>query len=367
MARVVVVGAGVVGLACAVELAAHKHEVTLIERRGRVGQEISARSSEVVHAGLYYPPGWLKTRTCVEGRTLLYEYCRTRGVAHRQLGKLVVAVEESERGRLEALYFRALENGASDVKVLDAEQVRALEPEVRAVLGLLSPSTGIVDVPGLVEALRREARELGVQLVLQHTVSRIESGSELRIVARGERGDELSLSADWTVNAAGLSADRVARLSGLDIDAHGLRIKPCKGDYLTLAPQLRGLTQRLVYPLAPDGFLGIHLTHSLSGALRVGPDCTFVSEPSYEVSPHKAPAFADALSRFLPRVAAHHLTPAYAGVRPKLAGAGEPDRDFVCEVFPAAPRVVQLVGIESPGLTAALSLAREVATRIAAE
>jgi L-2-hydroxyglutarate oxidase LhgO len=367
MAKVVVIGAGVVGLACAVKLATDKHQVTLIERRARVGQETSSRSSEVVHAGLYYPPGWLKARTCVEGKELLYEYCRTRGVAHKKLGKLVVAVAESERGRLEALYFRGAENGNRDLRLLERDELCALEPEVRGVLALSSPSTGIVDAQGLIEALRREARELGVQLVLQHSVTRIESGMELAIVARGERGDELALKADWAVNAAGLAADRVAQLSGLDIDAERLRIKPCKGDYFTLSPELKGLTTRLVYPLAHDGSLGIHLTHSLSGALRAGPDCTYVTKPSFEVSPHKAPLFAEALARFLPRVGAHQLTPAYAGVRAKLAGEGEEERDFVCDVFAAAPRVVQLVGIESPGLTAALALAREVATRIAAE
>jgi L-2-hydroxyglutarate oxidase LhgO len=366
MARVVVIGAGVVGLACAARLAEQGHAVTLVERHGRVGQETSSRSSEVVHAGLYNPTGWLKTLTCVEGRELLYAYCAARGVAHRKIGKLVVAVDESEREALTWLYFRARENAVSDVRLVERDELAELEPEVRGVLGLLSPSTGIVDAYGLMESLRRDALGHGARIVLQHVVTAIGSGTRPHVHARGERGDTEELAADWVVNSAGLAADHIAALSGVDVEEARLHIKPCKGDYFTLAPELKGLTQRLVYPLAQEQSLGIHITHSLSGALRAGPDASYVAVPSYEVSPHKAAMFAEALARFLPRVEAHQLTPAYAGVRAKLAGPGEQARDFVCEVLPEAPRVVQLVGIESPGLTAALSLARLVAEHIAA-
>jgi L-2-hydroxyglutarate oxidase LhgO len=363
-AEIAVVGAGVVGLACAARLAQAGHTVYLLERHGRIGQETSSRNSEVIHAGLYYPKGSLKALTCVEGRQRLLAWATARGVALRMVGKVVVATSQAQLPALEALLRKGLANDAGALRVLDAAEVHALEPRVRAVAGLWSPESGILDSHGFMESLRKEALDHGAVVAHNTELERVESGERLTLHTRDARGEHAVLEVDWLVNSAGLRADHVAALTGVDVTARELRLYPCRGDYFALSPRLRGAVSHLVYPMPEAAGLGIHLTMDLSGALRAGPDTTYVDAPDYEVGAHKASAFAEAIRRYLPDVDDDDLSPAYAGVRPKLQGPGHAVRDFVCEVYPEAPRVVQLVGIESPGLTAALALAERVFQRI---
>jgi L-2-hydroxyglutarate oxidase LhgO len=364
-ADVVVVGAGVVGLACAAALARSGREVVVLERREAVAREVTSRSSEVIHAGLYYPTGSLKARHCVRGRELLYARCAARGVPHRRLGKLVVACDAAEAGALERLAANARANGVRDLELLDARGAAALEPDLRVHAALLSPATGIVDAHALADDLLAEAEAAGARLVTRAEVRGVATqGDRFRLEVRDADGRGTELDARGLVNAAGLAADRIAARLGVDVEARGWRIHPCKGDYFALAPAASITLKRLVYPLpAADGALGVHATLDLGGRIRFGPDAEYVAEPRYDVDAAKAEAFAAAVSRYLPGVRREWLTPDYAGVRPRLGAPGEAPRDFVVEAAP--PGAVHLVGIDSPGLTAALSLAEEVCALLA--
>jgi L-2-hydroxyglutarate oxidase LhgO len=359
---VAVIGAGVVGLACAAALARAGHEVLLIERHEGPARETTSRSSGVIHAGIYYAPGSLKAETCVEGRRLLYERCARERLPHRRTGKLIVAADAVEAERLEALYARGVRNGAGALELLDAGQVRRLEPRVRAFAGLLSPESGIVCAHALAASYAREAEAHGATLVYRTALEGLApAGDGWRLETRGP-GGPWSLHAGHVVNAAGLASDAVAALAGLDVDAMGLRLRPCKGDYFTLAPRLGAITRRLVYPVPSGAGLGIHVTMDLAGRYRAGPDAGYVDRPRYDVDASKARRFGAALRRYLPDVRDLDLTPDCAGVRPKLAGPGEAPRDFVLTEDP--PGVVHLIGIESPGITSAGALARRVVTRL---
>lgn len=360
---VAVIGAGVVGLACAARLAKAGRSVVVLERHGSAGQETSSRNSGVIHAGLYYPAGSLKAATCVEGRELLYARCHKHGVPHRKTGKLLVATDAAETAKLQAILARGIENGAGALRMLDASEVSRLEPRVRAVAGLLSPETGIVDAHGLMDSYKAEATAHGAEIAWATSVETLERrGAAWRVVTRGTDGAPFALEAAWVVNAAGLAADRMAALAGLDVDALGLRLHPCKGDYFALAPRLRGIASRLIYPVPVQAGLGIHITLDLGGKLAAGPDTEYVDRARYDIDPAKAAAFGAAIRRYLPEVRDEDLTPDYAGVRPKLQGPGQDFRDFVIEEASAhgAPCLVNLIGIESPGLTASESIARRV-------
>jgi L-2-hydroxyglutarate oxidase LhgO len=361
----VVVGAGVVGLACAAALARRGAEVIVLERNARPGEETSSRHSGVIHAGLYYPLCSLKARLCVSGRERLYARCAARGIAHRRTGKLVVARTEAEVTRLEAIAARAGANGAGEVELWDAGTVSERARGVRAVAGLYSPETGIVDAHGLVADLASELRALGGELALRTTVIGIERApSGLRVDTVSADGERFTLPADVLVNAAGLFADRVSALAGVPIRALNLEHRFCRGDYYVLGAGAPRPAIPLVYPLPTEAGLGVHLPTDLGGQVLAGPDTTWVDAPGdVRVDESKAERFAAAVRRYLPGVAARHLTPGYAGMRPKLTGPGEPARDFVIEEASAhgVPGLIHLLGIESPGLTAALAIAERVA------
>jgi L-2-hydroxyglutarate oxidase LhgO len=359
----VIVGAGVVGLACAAVLARRGETVAVLERNRKVGQETSARNSGVIHAGLYYPTGSLKAALCIAGRDRVYARCARGGLPHRPCGKIVVATDDAEVTRLAAIHRQAVSNGAGEVALIDAAEIRRRVPAVQAIAGLWSPRTGIVDAHALIDSYRREAESLGAMIVVDHAVSRIARRSDgWQITARTATGVVAELRATWLVNAAGLDASRIAALAGLDIDALDLRQKPCKGDYFVLAPSYGNLTDHLVYPLPFHAGLGVHITFDLAGRVMAGPDAEYIDELRYDVDPAKAPAFGAALRRYLPQIADHELSPGYAGIRPKLQGPDEPFRDFVIEEASrhGAPGLINLVGIDSPGLTASEPIAERV-------
>lgn len=357
---VAIAGAGVLGLACAAVLARAGHEVVVLERHAGYGRETTSRNSGVVHAGLYYPAGSLKATSCVEGRELLYARCTRDGVPHRKTGKLVVATREDEVPVLAELMRRGLANGAGALELVDAREARRLEPRVSAIAALRSPESGIVDVHALCASYVREASAHGAAFAYRTELESLEpEDGGWGLSTRSEDGETATLRARVVVNAAGLSADRVASLAGLDVDALGLSLRYCKGDYFAIAPRLGPITRHLVYPVPSHAGLGVHVTMDLGGAYRAGPDTEYVDAPRYDVDPSKVARFAAAVRRYLPEITEHDLSPDYAGVRPKLYGPGEPARDFVLEERP--PGLIHLIGIESPGLTAAEALARRVA------
>ena len=367
MGDVAVLGAGIVGLAAATALSRSGHAVTIIERNDKVGQEVTARNSCVVHAGLYYPKGSLKAQTCVLGRERLYARCRSLGIAHRKTGKLVVATREAEVRALESILDRGQQNGAGALEIVDAAEVRRREPRVRALAALWSPETGIVDVHELVKSYEAEADRLGATLVLGTRVDRLElRGGGWRVHTVSADGEAYAFDSPVVVNAAGLGALNLAKSTGIPALCAGRRLYPCKGDYFSVAPRLGVLTQHLVYPVPDAHGLGTHVTFDLGGRFRLGPDTEYVSTPRYDVDPNKAERFAAAVRSYLPEVTADLLSPDFAGVRPKLQGPADGFADFVIEEGSAlgAPGLVNLLGIESPGLTASAEIAERVAAMV---
>ncbi|TFG91953.1 MAG: NAD(P)/FAD-dependent oxidoreductase [Myxococcales bacterium] len=362
-ADVVVVGGGVIGLAAAAALARAGREVLLLERNGGFGQETSSRNSGVIHAGLYYPSGSLKAHLCVAGREALYARCERMRIPHRRTGKLVVATTPSEVEVLERLLELGTANGAPGLEILDAAALRAREPALQALAALWSPATGIVDPDALCSSFAAEAEAHGAVLLLRSEVIAIEAGDAgFRVEVADPDRTRVRVDCAAVVNAAGLAADRVAACAGLDPDALGYRIHPCKGDYFALAPSAPLRLSTLVYPVPSGAGLGIHATLDLGGRIRFGPDAEYVERADYGVDAAKAGHFAEAAGRYLPGLRPEWLTPDQAGVRPKLAGPGEPFRDFVVAEESAAglPGFVSCVGIESPGLTAAPAIAERV-------
>lgn len=360
---VTVVGAGVVGLAVAARLAPLVPDLVLLEREARHGTAQSSRNSEVVHGGMYYPAGSLKARLCVEGNARLYEYCARRGVAHRRIGKLIVAVEEAQRPGLAAILERGRANGVV-LQPLTGAEARALEPHVPAVEALLSPNTGIVSAHELMDALLADARAAGAVVQFGAALRALDRTADGWRVTYAHGAEAESFTTAAVVNAAGLGSDQVAALAGVDVDAAGYRLHPCKGDYFAVAPAKSRLVSRLVYPLPDHVSLGVHAVVGLDGRLRFGPDAEYVGPGhGYAVAESKRPAFGQAVRKLLPVIADEDLTPDLSGIRAKLQGPGDGFRDFVIadESPRGLPGLLDLVGIDSPGLTSSLAIADEVA------
>jgi len=359
----VVVGAGVVGLAVARALALAGREVLVIERAWTIGFETSSRNSEVIHAGIYYPKNSLKAVTCVAGRRRLYSYCREHGIAHVQLGKIIIAADEAELPALDRIAAAAQANGVDDLERLDAARAQRLEPEVHCVAALLSPSTGIIDSHALMLAYQGEAEAAGAMIVLRTPILSGHVRPDGFELTTG--GDEPGvIRCRYLVNAAGLYAPALAgAIEGVPRET----IPPayfCRGVYFSLS----GKTpfRRLVYPVPPAGGLGVHITLDLAGRARFGPDVEWISSVDYTVDPTRGEAFYAAIRRYWPGLRDGALQPGYAGVRPKITGPAEPAADFVVQ-GPAShgvPRLVNLYGIESPGLTASLALADQATRRL---
>ena len=357
----IVAGAGVVGLAVARSLALAGLDVVVVEKEDRIGTGISARNSEVIHAGLYYPPGSLKARLCVEGRELLYAYCAERGVTHRRLGKLVVAVEPAQTQRLEAIRDNADRSGVTDLRMLTRAQALALEPQLEVATALLSPSTGIIDAAGYMLALQGDAEAAGATFVFRTSIESAAVDSDRVVVStRDAEGGAFELAARLLVNATGLDAPALAsRIDGFPREAVP-RQWLARGCYFML--EGRSPFSHLIYPVPVEGGLGIHLTLDLGGQARFGPDVEWIDELDFTVDPAREVSFRDEIRRYWPMLPAGALQPTYAGVRPKLSGPGMPAADFRIQGPPdhGAGPVVNLFGIESPGLTSSLAIAEHV-------
>jgi L-2-hydroxyglutarate oxidase LhgO len=356
----VVLGAGVVGLAVARELALSGHEVLIVEAAEAIGTGISSRNSEVIHAGIYYPAGSLKARLCVSGKNMLYAYCDERGVPYKRLGKLIVSDSPEHSAKLDDIAERARQNGVDDLYRVDGAEARRLEPALRCDAALVSPSTGIVDSHALMLALQGDAENHGAQCVF-HT--RFKQG---KVLESGEfllafEGDEdMELTANCVINATGLSAPNTAR----SLHGQPASLIPeafyCKGSYFTLSG--RSPFQRLIYPMPDHAGLGVHLTLDLGGQVKFGPDTEWVDGEDYTLHPGRADAFYEAVRSYWPELPDQALSPGYTGIRPKIVGPDAPAADFVI-AGPATHGVANLInlfGIESPGLTACLAIAREV-------
>ena len=375
--NVAVIGAGIVGLAVAERLSADGREVLVLERHGAFGCETSSRNSEVIHAGLQYPPGSLKARLSVEGNRLLYEICARAGIPHQRLGKLVIAVEDQEEAGLHELKANAERNGVQGLCLCGRGELARLEPELRAPAALYVPSTGIVDAHSLMAYFAERAREHGAEIIYRAEVSGLEPLSHGYLVTGVDASGEcFTLRAEVVVNAAGLWADHIAALAGINIDAAGYRQHFCKGDYFGVVPIRAGRISRLVYPLAATGTerMGtrIHLTLDLEGRMRLGPDAEWLpdawrEDPLYRVDDAKRGVFWRSAHRYLPWLEPSDIFPESAGVRPRVFGPGEPQRDFIIahEAERDLPGFVNLIGIESPGLTSSPAIARHVSALLA--
>ena len=350
------------GLAVASACAAAGRSVLVLEADSGIARGITSRNSEVVHAGIYYPANSLKTALCIAGRRALYPWCEAKRVPHRRLGKLIVATTPAEVAVVEELRARAVANGVEGLELLDRAGIARLEPEVDAIVALHSRETGIVDAHAFCQSLQAEAEAAGAIVLCGRRVTALAKRSHgWRVEIEGEAREVID--AGCVVDAAGLAADALAELAGLDVDALGWRLFPCKGDYFTLAPGSRVRLSRLVYPVPQQAGLGIHATLDLAGRVRFGPDTEYVDGLDYQVNPAKASVFREAARRYLPGLEGATLVPDYAGIRPKLAGPGQGFRDFVIEEASphAAPGFIACIGIESPGLTAALAIGERVA------
>ncbi len=362
--QVLVVGAGVVGLAVARAAALRGHDVTVAEAAGAIGTGTSSRNSEVIHAGIYYPTNSLRARHCTRGRRMLYDYCASHGVPHRKLGKFLIVTKDADIPQLEAIYAQALKNSVENLVMLEAKEAQRLEPELRCVAAFHSPETGIIDSHRYMLALRGDLEDRGGMIAFHAPAERIvraDAGFDVHF--GGANKDAIRF--DAVINSAGHGAQRLAAATEGYPRERVPRLVLAKGNYFGYVG--RPAFSRLIYPAPVPGGLGIHVTLDLSGRMRFGPDVEWIDKPNYEVDPARAASFYAYIRQYWPGLPDNSLVPDYAGIRPKLTGPGEPAADFLVDTprDHGIPRLVNLFGIESPGLTSALSLAEDVVDALA--
>ena len=361
---ITIVGAGIIGLATASQVASEGRDVYVLEKNQTFGQEASSRNSEVIHSGVYYPKDSLKARTCVEGNALLYELCQRQGIGHRRIGKLIVATDDAEVNELEKLWERGRSNGIKSLRMLTQQELRELEPNVRGIAAIFSPSTGIIDSWGLMGHFVGKARDNGAHLAYRTEVTGIDRIPGGYKVSVQDTEGHFSFTTKVLINCAGLHSDEVARMVGIDIARAGYRLHYCRGEYFSVSRGKSKLVGRLIYPVPKAGQagLGIHVNFDLRGRMRLGPDACYVDRIDYKVNDSQKRAFYDSVARFLPFIEYDDLEPEMVGIRAKLQAEGEDFRDFVIshECDRGLPQLINLIGIESPGLTSAPAIAKYV-------
>lgn len=361
--HITIVGAGVIGLAIAAELSQKYQDVVLLEKETAFGQGTSSRNSEVIHAGIYYPKNSLKAKLCVEGNKLLYAFCKKYNIPHKRLGKLIVAVEEGEIDSLQKLEKQAKANGVNDLQWLNSQQVKELEPNIKSVAALLSPSTGIIDTHSLMKMLEKLAKDNGAMASYGSEVVGITKQTGGYLIKVKENVEILS---KVVINSAGLNSDQIAAMAGIDIKKAGYQLHFCKGEYFSYSKP--SFLKHLVYPVPAKDLtgLGIHTIIDLAGNLKFGPSAEYIDRIDYQVDHRHRQMFYEDISNLFSQVKLEDLAPDQAGVRPKLQGPGEVFRDFIIseETKRALPGLINLIGIESPGLTASLAIAKLVSSLI---
>ena len=358
---ITIIGAGVVGLAIAAEIGGEN--VCVLEKNRTFGLETSSRNSEVIHASLYYNPGSFKARFCAEGNALLYEICEKEGISCKKLGKLVVATDEQEERSLESLLANSAQCGISNIFPLSENEIKNMEPNVCAKRALFSPATGIIDSHGLMDFFSRKATSLGTTMLYMSKVVAIEPLAEGYRLTIDMPNQRYTFTSRAVINSSGLYSDEIAGLAGIDVDSEGCRLHYCKGDYFNVSGNKRKLVNRLVY-VAPGSALSksIHVVFDLAGQMRLGPDAEYIGrEITYAVTEKKKEQFYNYAKRFLPFLEIGDLEPGTSGIRPKLSPSGN-FRDFIIreESGRGLPFFINLIGIESPGLTASPAIARYV-------
>jgi L-2-hydroxyglutarate oxidase LhgO len=363
--QITIIGAGVVGLAIAERLSSNFKDVFLVEKHKTFGQETSSRNSEVIHAGIYYPMGSLKAKLCVEGKNLLYDYCRKYEIPHRKCGKLIVATTEDEIPVLESIRKTAQNNGVDDLILMEKDKIGELEPAVFALKALYSPSTGIVDTHSLMKRFEINTYNNAGHIAYGSEVTgikRITGGYVIRLLDSDNK--EYSFTTRFIVNSAGLASDKIPEMAGMM--AENLKILFCKGEYFRLNPPKNRLINRLVYPIPHHNLegIGIHVTIDMGGGVKLGPDVTYLDSNIYDysVTQSKQEAFYRSVRKFLPFIQLNDISPEMAGIRPKIQKPGEPVRDFYImeEGARGFPGFINLIGIESPGLTSSIAIANYV-------
>ncbi len=364
-AQITIIGAGVVGLSIAERVSKDFKDVFLIDKYPTFGQETSSRNSEVIHAGIYYPKGSLKSRLCIEGKKLLYNYCIENDVPFKNCGKLIVATSEDEIPIIEGIQRTAFNNGVEDLLIIDKARIAELEPSVFAMKAIFSPSTGIVDSHSLMKSYETGTIHNGGQIVYGSEVTairKIESGYEITLLDSDKK--IYRFTSNIVINSAGLTSDKVSEMVGLEDDK--LKIMFCKGEYFRLNPPKNRLINRLVYPVPEHNLegIGIHVTVEIGGGVKLGPDVTYLksNDYDYKVTPSKQEAFFKSVRKFLPFLEYNDLSPEMAGIRPKIQKPGDPVMDFYIkeEIGRGCPGFINLIGIESPGLTSSLAIANYV-------
>jgi L-2-hydroxyglutarate oxidase LhgO len=360
---VLIIGAGVVGLAIADRIASPHRETLVIEQHDGFGRETSSRNSEVIHCGMYYAETLLKTTLCVRGNPLLYELCESKGIPYRKTGKIMVAASEEECASVHGVLQQGQKNGVQGLRLISRREIQELEVNVSGILGLFSPESGIVDSHQLMSCLERSAKTKGATVAYGCTAVGVRKGGiGFEVDIRDATGELFQVQAERVVNSAGLHAERIASMAGIDCDHARYRVHPCKGEYFRVSGRHRGKIGRLVYPVPSPVHLGAHAVLALDGSLRIGPNSFYVDALEYSVDPSHQKEFHENASRLLPFLTLDDLTPDTAGIRAKLYGTGEPFRDFVIreESDQGLPGLIDLVGIESPGLTSCLAIAERV-------
>jgi L-2-hydroxyglutarate oxidase LhgO len=357
---ITIIGAGVIGLAIAENLSNKNTSCIILEKNSKFGQETSSRNSEVIHSGIYYQNNSLKAKLCVEGNRLLYQYCKKHSIPHLNLGKILVATNEDEIEDLENLKKNAANNGVENLKLLSKREIRTLEPDVQATDGLLSPSTGIIDTHKLMQSLLCRAQDQGTIISYDSEVSSIERLKEgFRLTVKK---DNYRFDTNILINAAGLNSDVMASLTGIDIDKHKYILNYCKGHYFRTRQKFN--IKKLIYPVPTQHIhsLGIHLTLDLAGGLRFGPDAHYLKKIDYSMDDRHRNDFHTAIKKYLPQIELESLYADTCGIRPKLQGADDGFKDFVInnEETKGFPGLINLIGIESPGLTSSLAIAKYV-------
>ncbi|MFC2104819.1 NAD(P)/FAD-dependent oxidoreductase [Bacteroidota bacterium] len=363
--EITIIGAGVIGLAVAAKLSESNKNVFVIERNKTFGQETSSRNSEVIHAGIYYPQNSLKANLCVEGKKQLYDFCKKYEVPFNNCGKLIVATSEEEILLLEDLKQKAINNGVDDIRFLNQNEIHQLEPNINSVAALISPSTGIVDSYTIMKQLETNATNQGTHFIYGsevYSIEKIEGGYEIHL--HDADGENFSFTTQKLINSAGLESDKISEMLGISDET--LKVNFCKGNYFKVNPPKNKLINRLVYPVPNPNMegIGIHVTIDMAGGVKLGPDVEWMPENIYDYSVNKNQqnAFFESAKKFLPFLKNDDLVPEMAGIRPKVQKPGDPIRDFYIqeESKKGFPGFVNLIGIESPGLTSSLAIANYV-------